>query len=410
MVVLFASLGCDATVVDGSSPLFPSPQPDPVLVTVFDVAGPVVGAVVAFNDPDGTPGLVTLTDDAGLAGAFVPDGSTLTVIVEPDAVTIFDVRRGEQFVLRPPDQALGAQVRAVAPVTQWPGADRYEVSFGCGNTALPVGGAANDGALWECRDEPPRAALATAAASGGPLLATAFTTEVDDAGTVVLPAWEDALVMHTLDIVPFADALAHEGDLIHAVRLHDRWFGTHVSDARLYQADFREVAVGPAGVVDAMELVTELRFDRTVTTQVVRQPAPAPPFTLDAEALRPALDARYDFTTDAVHVTRLRPVANEIAVHAKLWFETRDHDEPPARWDLLARPGTEVFAIPEVPSSVSQATERRLRASSVRLIAGTLTDPDGWRATFAATAGDPARWTASDDYVLTTFRDEALRD
>lgn len=140
----------------------------PGLVTVhaidaipFNGTVPVVGAVVVFYDPDGTPHVPLMTDDAGAASAVVSPGSAVTVSMTNDAgypvlrelVSILAIEPGDDLIANGSQTTYSRTSTAVVtldPPVGDGGAGNEEWTIGCGDHEKVYGTSATFGADQNC--------------------------------------------------------------------------------------------------------------------------------------------------------------------------------------------------------------------------------------------------------------------
>lgn len=122
----------------------PPAQRGPVTVTVLE-GGPVAGAVVVYQDPDGTVVAEAVTDGAGRATGIVGRGGSVTVgRFQPGTTdlwivdTVAEVAPGAALVLDPTDVLSGGALAGQAQVTfpgAFEGATQYMANLGCTGTS-----------------------------------------------------------------------------------------------------------------------------------------------------------------------------------------------------------------------------------------------------------------------------------
>ncbi|MEN0063920.1 MAG: hypothetical protein AAGA48_17335 [Myxococcota bacterium] len=384
--------------------------PSPVTVSVRRGGEPLPNMLVAFNAADGSRGPVVQTNQHGIAGAFVASGSSVSLIDEPDVITVLDIAPGDVVQFHEPSIGSAGQWLMVRTDMLWPQATSHAVSLGCGRRSpiLPDTTSAAVFAPDDCPLADTVDLLGFAFDASGHLLATSFAPDVPrDAATLPLGPWQTSLRAYRFE----SRGTPHPTDaarLTHRVHHAGQWFQT----ATVPVAEGKQIPIAPIGFAESFEI--ELRDDRSAQklVHIVRSTPPPDAQRFDFNQLKPAIDGRFDRATWTTTLD-LQEVAQPLALHVRLWIETTEYDEPPGRWDLIGPPDQSKVTPPAVPAVIFEDPNRNFVFGESRLIAGDVTTPRGFRTTMAGRLA-PFDITlvpsdASDNFVLTAWTDPDLK-
>jgi len=343
----------------GSDPGTPPPEPvpaapDPFRVQLVAVGEPISGFTVVFGDPDDGRRLVTTrTGPDGFAAAAVAPGAVVTVVNGDTMTTFLGLPDGAIVDLGYP--GLGGDIRelVVLPFDEVDGAVRYRASTGCGDSSwiqpdLP----STLTAAESCLDDGRIDLLATAYDPDGRALAVTVLAKVP----VPPEGGETSLLPWVFELEPVT--IAWEGtppppaDLVTwwQVGWGGRWFSAGGREGPP-AADVWSVSAGPASFGPKTFELSHQHFGSAWgVTRVHRFEEVPAEIAVPSSDFAPDLESEWDAATATLTLSGGAMPDPVVSVFAQVRLV--DEDGIVHLWNVVAPPGTDTLAIPELPDDL----------------------------------------------------------